>query len=139
MIKLIKKYNEVIRYLIIGILTTLVSLSVYYVLVFTIFDPHKPLDLQIVNIISWVISVTFAYFTNRKFVFKTTHKITIYEAINFYTSRLSTLGIDMFLMYLLVTVCNFNDKIIKLIVQVIIIILNYLLSKFIVFKKKTNE
>ena len=80
MIKLIKKYNEVIRYLIIGILTTLVSLSVYYVLVFTIFDPHKPLDLQIVNIISWVISVTFAYFTNRKFVFKTTHKITIYEA-----------------------------------------------------------
>ena len=50
-------------------------------------------------------------------------------------SRVSTLLIDMGLMYLFVTVLSYNDKVIKLVVQVIVIVLNYILSKFIVFKK----
>lgn len=134
--KLLKKYEEIIRYLIIGGLTTVISLLVYYLLVFTVFNPHIPLELQITNVISWIVSVTFAYFTNRGFVFKSNKKANIKEGLEFYLSRVSTLIIEMILMYLLVTLLQFNDKIIKLFVQVIVIIINYILSKFIVFKKK---
>lgn len=134
--ELLKKYSEIIRYLIIGVLTTMVSLGVYYILTLTIFDPKKAIELQIINIISWIASVTFAYFTNRSFVFQQTQKMSLKEAVNFYLSRLSTLGIDMIMMYILVTLLGFNDKIIKLIVQVVVIVLNYVFSKFFVFNKK---
>lgn len=133
---LIKKYEEIINYLIIGFFTTVVSLFTYYLLVYTIFDPNIVLELQITNIISWIVSVTFAYFTNRRFVFKTKNSMSLKEATSFYLSRISTLILDMFIMYLFVNVFKFNDKIIKLIVQFIIIILNYVLSKFLVFKKR---
>jgi len=133
-----KKYEEIIRYLIIGVLTTIVSLLTYYLLTYTIFDPNNALELQITNIISWIVSVTFAYFTNRKYVFKKEDNMTIKEVSSFYVSRISTLLIDMGFMYLFVTVLNFNDKIIKIVVQVIVIVLNYILSKFIVFKNKID-
>lgn len=130
------KYEEIISYLIVGGLTTIVSLATYYLLVYTILNPKEAVELQIANIISWIASVTFAYFTNRKYVFKTKEKISIKEGINFYLSRVSTLLLDMLMMYVFVSVLKFDDKIIKLIVQVIVIVLNYVLSKFIVFKKK---
>ena len=78
----------------------------------------------------------FAYFTNRKYVFKSKNKISFKEGISFYISRIGTLFLDMLMMYVFVTVLGFNDKIIKFVVQIIVIILNYILSKFIVFKKK---
>lgn len=134
------KYQEIISYLIFGVLTTIISLASYYLLVYTILDPNKGFELQIANIISWIAAVTFAYFTNRKYVFKSNKEKRLKEAFNFYLSRLSTLLIDMFLMWLLVTKLSFNDKIIKMIVQVVVIILNYVLSKFLVFRKKNlNE
>lgn len=130
------KYEEIISYLIVGGLTTVVSLATYYLLVYTILNPKEAVELQIANIISWIASVTFAYFTNRKYVFKTKEKISFKEEINFYLSRVSTLLLDMLMMYVFVSVLRFDDKIIKLIVQIIVIVLNYVLSKFIVFKKK---
>ena len=130
------KYEEIISYLIVGGLTTVVSLATYYLLVYTILNPKEAVELQIANIISWIASVTFAYFTNRKYVFKTKDKISFKEGSNFYLSRVSTLLLDMLMMYVFVSVLRFDDKIIKLIVQVIVIVLNYVLSKFIVFKKK---
>ena len=136
MIKLYKKYEEIINYLIIGVLTTLVSLLVYYGLTYTIFNPNNALELQITNIISWIIAVTFAYFTNRKFVFKQKNKINLKEVISFFSGRVTTLLIDMALMFIFVTKLGFNDKIIKPLVQVIVIILNYIISKYFVFKKE---
>ena len=130
------KYEEIISYLIVGGLTTIVSLATYYLLVYTILNPKEAVELQIANIISWIASVTFAYFTNRKYVFKAKEKISFKEGINFYLSRVSTLLLDMLMMYIFVSVLRFDDKIIKLIVQIIVIVLNYVLSKFIVFKKK---
>lgn len=130
------KYEEIISYLIVGGLTTVVSLATYYLLVYTILNPKEAVELQIANIISWIASVTFAYFTNRKYVFKAKEKISFKEGINFYLSRVSTLLLDMLMMYIFVSVLKFDDKIIKLIVQIIVIVLNYVLSKFIVFKKK---
>lgn len=134
--ELLKKYEEIIRYLIIGVLTTVVSLATYYILVYTVFNPNVPLELQITNIISWIVSVTFAYFTNRRYVFKLKEKRTLKEIVKFYLSRVSTLLLDMLMMYILVSLLKFNDKIIKLIVQILVIVLNYILSKFLVFKKK---
>jgi len=130
------KYKEVINYLIFGVLTTVVSLLTYYLLVLTILNPNNPIELQIANIISWITCVTFAYITNRKYVFNSKDKNITKEIIKFYSSRLTTLFIDMIIMFIFVTNLNFNDKLIKIIVQIIIIILNYILSKLLVFKKK---
>lgn len=137
--ELLKKYEEIIRYLIIGVLTTVVSLLTYYLLSYTVLDPKVTLQLQITNIISWIASVTFAYFTNRKYVFKVQEQKNLKEASKFYVSRLTTLVLDMLLMQIFVIKLKFNDKIIKLIVQVIIIVLNYILSKFLVFKSKVKN
>ena len=87
------------------------------------------------NLISWLLALIFAFFTNRSFVFKSTNKNILKEAYSFTQSRIVTLLIDMFLMFICVTVFGFNDKIVKLVVQVIVIVLNYIFSKMFVFKK----
>mgnify|MGYP004482918435 FL=1 len=130
------KYKELINYLIFGVLTTVVSLGTYYLLVFTILDANNPIELQIANIISWITCVTFAYITNKKYVFAPTNKSLIREMIEFYASRIASLFIDMGFMFLFVSVLKFNDTVIKMIGQVVIITINYILSKLIVFKKE---
>ena len=134
--KIYLKYKEIINYLIFGILTTIVSLTTYYLLTLTILNTNNPIKLQIANIISWILSVSFAYITNRKYVFTPTNKTIKKEITEFYSSRIASLILDMLLMYILVTTLKLNDKIIKLLVQIIIIITNYILSKLIVFKKE---
>jgi putative flippase GtrA len=129
------KNREIIVYLIVGVLTTIVSLGVYYGLVLTILDPNKALELQIANVISWIAAVTFAYFANRIFVFKSKNKNMLKEGFKFCSSRIFTLLIDMLIMFIMVTLLHLNDKIAKIVVQVIVTILNYIISKFIVFKK----
>lgn len=131
-----KKYKEIINYLIVGGLTTVVSLMVYYGCVLTFLEPSDAFQLQEANIISWIAAVTFAYFTNRRFVFESTNQNKLKEAVAFYGSRVVTLLMDMGCMFLMVTLCGINDKIAKLVVQVIVTVGNYILSKFLVFRKK---
>ena len=133
--RIYKKYKEIINYLIVGGLTTVVSLAVYYACVLSIFNPDEPVQLQAANIISWIAAVTFAYFTNRKYVFESTNANLLKEAASFFGFRVTTLLIDMACMYFMVSVGGLSDKIAKLIVQVIITVANYVLSKLIVFKK----
>ena len=130
------KNKEIINYLIVGVMTTIVSLGTYYLCVFTFLNPDIALQLQIANVLSWIAAVTFAYFTNRKFVFESNNRNMIREAISFYLSRVATLLLDMGFMFLLVTLAGINDKIAKLVVQVLVMVSNYILSKFLVFKKK---
>lgn len=134
--ELYEKHKEIINYLIVGGLTTVVSLAVYYLCVLTFLDPENAVQLQIANIISWIAAVTFAYFTNRKYVFESTDPDMLQEAAKFFASRISTLLMDMGTMFLLVTLLGMNDKIAKLIVQVIVTVANYIFSKFLVFKNK---
>lgn len=129
------KNREVISYLIVGGMTTVVSLIVYYSCVLTFLDPKVALELQIANIISWIISVAFAYVTNRVLVFNSKNKNILKEITSFVGARIITLLLDMLGMFLLVSIIGFNDKICKILVQVIVIIANYILSKIIVFKK----
>lgn len=139
LLKLYKKYKEIINYLIVGGLTTLISLIVYYICVLTFLNPNKSIQLQIANIVSWIAGVTFAYFTNRKYVFESKNKKKMQEATKFVSSRITTLLLDMFIMWLGVTVVGFNDKIIKIISQILVIIGNYILSKLFVFNKVNNN
>lgn len=136
--ELYKKYEEIINYLIVGVLTTIVSLATYFICTETFLDPTKKIELQIANIISWVFAVAFAYFTNRKYVFKSKNKNMLKEASSFVGSRILSLIMDMFTMFIIVSVLHLNDKIGKLVSQVIVTIANYILSKLFVFKKKDN-
>lgn len=132
-------YYEIICYLIAGGLTTVVSLAVYYGCVLTLLNPKISWQLQIANIFSWMAAVTFAYVTNRRFVFKSENENWKIEAAVFYSSRVLTLLMDMGIMFLLVTIGGRNDKSAKLIVQVIITLANFILSKLLVFRSKNNE
>ena len=131
-----RKYKEIINYLIVGVLTTVVSLAVYYICVITFLDPKNAIELQIANVISWIAAVTFAYTTNRKFVFESKNPDMIKEASAFVGARVVTLLMDMFCMFIMVTCMGLSDKIAKLMVQVIVIIANYVFSKIFVFRKK---
>lgn len=81
--ELLKKYGEIIRYVIVGGLTTIVSLLSYYICVLTFLNPDEPVQLQIANVISWICAVTFAFITNRKIVFKSSDGNKIRELIRF--------------------------------------------------------
>ena len=127
--------GEVFRYLIVGGLTTVVSLSVYYGCVLTVLDPKNPLQLQAANIISWIAAVTFAFFANRIFVFRSTGEGVLREAGAFYLARVGTLLMDMGIMFTGVTLMGYSDKVMKLVVQVVVTIANYVFSKLFVFRK----
>ena len=129
------KYKEIVNYLIVGVLTTVVSLGVYYICTVTFLDPKNAFQLQVANIISWIVSVIFAYFTNRKYVFESKNPNIVKEATSFFLSRVSTLLMDMGIMFVCVTLIGMNDKISKIISQVVVIISNYIFSKLFVFKK----
>ena len=135
--KMLEKIDvrEVISYLIIGVLTTIVSLVSYYLLTTYILNPDKPIELQIANVLSWILSVTFAYFANRKYVFRSNDKNILKEGMKFYSARLLTLFMDMLIMFVFVSLMGINDKIIKLVSQIVVVIANYVISKFMVFKK----
>lgn len=139
--RLWKKYKEIIIYLIVGGLTTVVSLGIYYALVLTVLDPDKAVQLQAANVIAWIGAVIFAYFANRIFVFEshTRGAAQRKEAAGFFTARIGTLLMDMATMLIGVTLLHGNDKIVKLLAQVIVTVANYLFSKLFVFRKKPEE
>ncbi|MCM1371112.1 MAG: GtrA family protein [Clostridium sp.] len=136
-LNLYKKYQEIINYLIIGVLTTLVSIGAYF-----IFAKVIGINYIVSNVISWTISVAFAYITNKVFVFKNEEKdkkkvlIQIYQFVKY---RLLSLVIDVLLLYLFVELIKMNDMIAKVINQVIVIVLNYVFSKLFVFKKSDSK
>lgn len=138
-IELYKKYKEILNYIIFGGLTTLVNLIVKYLLLFTILNAEKSFELQIAVVVSWIVAVTFAYITNRKFVFESENKNKIKEFSSFILARIVTLLLEMFIMWLLITVLKLNTDIwvivITLFAQAVVIVSNYVFSKLLVFRK----
>ena len=143
MIKKIKelyiKYKEIINYLIFGVLTTLVNLITKYILLFTVLNPTNGFQLQIAIIVSWIVAVIFAYFTNRKFVFESKNQNKLKEFMSFVVARIATLLLEMFIMWFFVTLLKLNSDlyvvIFTLVAQVSVIIGNYIFSKLFVFRK----
>ena len=128
--ELLMKYKEIIMYLIFGTLTTAVNIVVYY-----LFSNIIHMNYLFSNAVAWFLSVLFAYVTNRKYVFDSKNNQIIKEAISFFGSRLATGIMDMVLMWFLVNFNIVNDVVAKVVVNVIVVILNYILSKLVVFKK----
>lgn len=137
-VNIYKKYEEVMNYLIMGVLTTIVSIATKYALLFTILDAKDALQLQIAIIISWIISVIFAYVTNRKLVFKSNSENIFKEFSSFVIARIVTLLLEMFIMWFFITLLKMNSNtwviIWTLVSQVLIIILNYVFSKLFIFR-----
>ncbi len=137
-IALFKKYREIIVYVIVGGLTTVVSWVAKFLFNFIFYagtafpTPSQNLVLSIVN---WVAGVAFAYPTNRKFVFESKDPKILPECIKFVLSRVSTLILDAVVMQILVAV-GLDLYIATLISAVLVVIANYVFSKVFVFKKK---
>ena len=126
--------REVITYLIAGVLTTLFNYAVFFLL-----TRLTPLALVSSNLIAWATSVVFAYLTNRRWVFRSTAngwKKLLGEFAAFIGSRLFSGVADTTLMIIMVEHLNISDVISKLLVNVFVIIINYIFSKFLVFRKK---
>ncbi len=133
--KLYKKYKEVINYVIVGGLTTFVSMILFYGTTWTFLDGEDAFQLQVANVLSWTGAVIFSYFANRIFVFESKKKNILKEFIAFISSRLLTLLLDMGIMWLLSTFLGINYNISKIVAMVLVTIGNYVIGKFIVFRK----
>ncbi len=131
--KIYVKNKELINYIIVGALTTLVSVSSYWLFRFII------KNYIILSVISWIMAVAFAYITNRIFVFNSKNKNIIEEIIKFFSCRLLTLGLEVILMMLFVSIFKINDMVSKIILQFVVLALNYVFSKIFIFKKEEKK
>lgn len=132
--KVFNKYRELILYVFFGGCTTLVNWLSYY-----LFAHIINLNTATSTSLAWFCGVLFAYITNRKWVFNSkakTKKEIIKEIISFFACRLLTGLVDVFIMWLFVDKFGFNDMIIKLVSNIVVIILNYVASKLIIFSNK---
>ncbi len=131
---LFKKYRGVISYLFFGVLTTAVNIIVYYLCYNLSGIPNV-----VSTVVAWVVAVAFAFFTNKLFVFESKSwapSIAVKEATSFVLCRVASGVIELIIMYIFVDLIGVDGLVMKLVTNVIVIILNYIASKLIIFKKK---
>lgn len=124
-----KLRKEIVLYVIFGILTTLVNIVAYF-----LFSKLLGINYLISNILAWFFSVLFAYVTNRIYVFESKNANILKEIVLFFSGRIFSGVLDTVLMFIFIDLFLINDFISKLIIQVTVVILNYVISKLIVFK-----
>lgn len=134
--ELLIKYKEQILYIIFGGLTTLINMIVYFL--------ARKIGIGVVpsDVIAWILAVIFAYVTNKIWVFESRSwqfSVLLRELISFFGARLFSLGVDVLFLYVTVEKLGLWDMPMKLIANIIVIILNYIFSKLIVFSKKTRR
>lgn len=126
------KYQELINYIIFGVATTVVNYAV-----FAFFIKVIPINYQIANFIGWVISVLFAYITNKLYVFnsKSWEKNILFKEISsFFTARVVSYFVEVIILFIGINLLSGDKLIVKLIDNIIIVIINYVFSKMIIFK-----
>lgn len=129
-----RKYKSYILYLIFGGFTTLISLVSY-----TVFTRLLHWDMQLSVVLSWVLSVLFAFVTNKLYVFESrsiAKGLVLKEAVFFFGGRIFSLLMEMAIMFLFVTLLQFHDLVIKVIANIFVIIANYFISKFLGVSEK---
>lgn len=135
--ELLVKYREIIIYLIVGVLTTIVAWGANFACEWLFLDPYISWQNDIINTVGWVAGVLFAYPLNRKWVFKSTNPHILKEFGGFAASRLSTWILDIIVMRVTVNVIGMNYWVAKIfIAAVLVMILNYVFSKVLIFRKK---
>ncbi len=131
---LVVKYWEVLTYLFFGVLTTVVNYLIYLP-VYNLLG----LSAAVSNAIAWVVAVAFAYLTNKPFVFKShdwSAKTVIPELTKFVSCRVASGVAETLILLVTVDLMHWNGNIWKLVTSVLVIVLNYIGSKLIVFRKK---
>lgn len=126
------KYREIINYLVFGVLTTLVNYLSYLLIAPLFVRTTAP------TVIAWVLSVLFAYFTNRTFVFRSRLRgmAAVKEAGAFFAARILSGVLDVIIMAVFADWLGLNDKIVKLASNVFVVVFNYVASKLVVFRRK---
>lgn len=130
----LEKYRELLLYGIFGVLTTLINIVVYSLC-------YERLGISNVasNVTAWILSVLFAFVTNKIWVFdskSTELSVLLKEAASFFGCRLATGLLDLAIMYVTVDVMAWNSMLMKCISNVIVIVVNYIASKLVIFAHK---
>nr|WP_202623273.1 GtrA family protein [Alkalibacterium sp. MB6] len=131
---LFDRYGEIINYLIFGVATTVVNIVVFF-----LFDTILSVPYLIANAIAIILSILFAFFTNKKYVFKSqamSRQGNWEEFVRFVSFRVLSGLFDMLSMWILVDMLLFGTNLAKLLTQFIVVVLNYVFSKFFVFKQE---
>lgn len=127
-----RKNKEMLLYLFFGFLSFMMSISTY-----ALFNKVFNINALLANIFSWIITVMFAFFTNRIWVFDS-HTKSMAEFVkqmsSFYWGRIITLVIEEIILFVFITLLGMGSMLIKVIAQVVVIVLNYVISKLFVFK-----
>ena len=122
--------KEMFFYLLFGGLTTLVNIISFYFLDIAGFSTAFS------TAIAWIISVVFAFVTNKLYVFEISEKKLLKQMLSFFACRIFTGVIDLLIMLIFVDLIHFNSMFIKICSNVIVIVLNYIFIKFLIFKKE---
>lgn len=133
---LLQKHRELVSYVFWGVMTTAVNYTAYFLLRNVLLVP-----LVAGNVTAWAVSVLFAYFVNKLFVFRSKDwawRVALRELWQMAASRLFTLGLETGILWLFVKKLLLNEFIVKLGANVVVVVANYVLSKFIIFKKKPD-
>lgn len=130
--QLLVKYKDIILYGIFGVLSTVVNIVSYWA-----FAHPFGIGTMLSTVLAWLLTVSFVYLTNRKWVFHSsasTMKEYLKEIIAFFSCRIATGVLDWACMFVFVTLLSFHDVMIKALANILVIILNYIASKLIIFK-----
>lgn len=125
---LFKRYGEQWRYLIVGGCTTLINYVLYFAL------NACGLYYVVSNVLAWIGAVTFAYFANGAWVYRSTSRRSIREATAFVASRLFSLGLETLLLFLMVEAAGIGQNLAKILVAVVVVVVNYL-TGLLVYKR----
>ncbi len=128
-----ERYKELILYVFFGGCTTLINILVYFVC-------RQWLMMSVVraDIVAWFLAVVFAYVTNKLYVFESKSwrgQVVAKELMEFFAARLFSLGVDVALLYITVEVLRWWELPMKIIANVVVIAINYVFSKWIIFRK----
>lgn len=164
--KIIDKFftKEIVTYLVFGVLTTIVNLGTFYLFkklfisiewngIFNILLEKAGLqnaleffgegtDYLDANLIAWVAAVIFAFVTNKLWVFESKSwkpSVAVKEFTGFMGARIFSFVVETIMMFIMITLLSWHDLIAKTIVGIVVVIINYVFSKLIIFKKKTKE
>lgn len=131
--ELIQKNRDILLYLVFGVLTTLVNYIVYFPCCYV------GLPASVSNILAWVVSVLFAYLTNKPFVFRSkdwSAKTVVPEAVKFFGCRIGSGALESVILLVTVDLLHWNSLVWKIFTSVLVVVLNYVGSKLLVFRKK---
>ena len=128
-----EKHKELILYVFFGGCTTLINIGSYFACRQVLHMPVVPAD-----VLAWLVSVIFAYVTNKLFVFESKSwrlRLVLKEGAEFLAARVFSLGVDVVMLYITVTILDWWELPMKVLANVVVIVINYIFSKWIIFRK----